>query len=134
MKRKMLAAAMLALVVWPGPVASPEPPQRRLIERADDLPRHTYPVTTAAALMQDDAAFAAFAAQLEADLRADLAAFDIRDRATLKSYYGTLARLALRRGDVESVVLVSCSPRSPSSSRRAVCDAGRSARRNSRGG
>jgi subtilisin family serine protease len=104
MTRKMLAVAVLALVVLPGPAASQEPPQRRLIERADDLPRHTYPVTTAAALMQDDAAFAAFAAQLEADLRADLAAYDIRDRATLKSYYGTLARLALRRGDDDIAV------------------------------
>jgi subtilisin family serine protease len=101
----VLAIGIGGCAVQPGPderltpAGSQPSPQRRPIERADDLPRHTYPVTTAAALMEDDAAFAALAEQLEADLRADLGAYEIGDRATLKSYYGTLARLALRRGD-----------------------------------
>jgi subtilisin family serine protease len=96
---RMLPALVLTLAVCPGYAAPQEPTDRRPIERADDLPRHTYPVTTTAALMDDAAAFAALAEKLESDLRADLAAYEIRDRATLKGYYSTLAGLALRRGD-----------------------------------
>ncbi|HTJ21791.1 MAG TPA: S8 family serine peptidase [Gemmatimonadaceae bacterium] len=48
--------------------------------------------------------FAALAAQLQADLRADLATYDIHDRATLKSYYGTLSDLALLRSDYGTAV------------------------------
>lgn len=44
------------------------------IESADQLPRHTYPVPESArALVEDDAQFAALAAKLETDLKADLA-------------------------------------------------------------
>lgn len=72
---------------------------RRRIERAADLPSHTYAVpATASALLGDSAGFVALMAKLEADLRGDLAAYDIGDRATLKSYYGTLQDLALERG------------------------------------
>jgi thimet oligopeptidase len=74
--------------------------QRIPIQRADDLPRHTYPiVTTIAALLADDREYAALATQVEADLMADLAKYDINDVATLKNYFGILSDLALQRGD-----------------------------------
>ena len=83
--------------------AGPAPRQR--IESADQLPRHVYSVaTTALALFEDTAQFAALATHLQTDLRADLAAYDIQDRATLKSYYGTLSDLALVRGDYTTAV------------------------------
>lgn len=83
-------------------------PARVKVESADQLPRHVYPVsTTAMALLQDDKQFAALAQQLEADLRADLAAYDIQDRATLKSYYNALSNLALLRGEYGMAVAFS---------------------------
>jgi hypothetical protein len=99
MTKSLVAAAVLTIAAWPGPVSPQEPSARRAIDRSDDLPRHTYAVTTTAMLMEDEASFAALAHKLEGDLRADLAAYEIRDRATLKSYYETLGKLALRRDD-----------------------------------
>jgi subtilisin family serine protease len=69
------------------------------VTKAEDLPRHTYPVPeTAARLLEEDAQFAALAARLAADLRGDLDRYDIRDRATLKQFYSTLGSLALLDG------------------------------------
>jgi subtilisin family serine protease len=82
-----------------------KPAPRIKVDRSDQLPRHVYPVTTTAiALLQDDKQFEVLAQHLEQDLRADLAAYDIQDRATLKSFYGTLANLALERSDYETAV------------------------------
>ncbi|NIP83274.1 MAG: hypothetical protein GWM90_30235, partial [Gemmatimonadetes bacterium] len=73
------------------------------IESADQLPRRAYPVPPATStLLEDDAAFAALATRLEADVRADLATYVIEDRATLKRLHATLADLALQRGDYET--------------------------------
>ena len=73
----LLAAAMFALAASAPRVASaqnPAPAARIKVERADELPRHVYPIdTTATALFQDVSRFAALAQRLEADLRADLA-------------------------------------------------------------
>lgn len=98
------AIVAVAVAVTGGGVATaaaqdaPRPAGRIPVVRADDLPRHTYPVTTVTALLQEAAPFRALAGKLEADLRADFAKYEIRDRATLKSYYTTLGRLALLRG------------------------------------
>jgi len=75
------------------------------VERATELPRHAYPVsTTVTELFQNDQQFGAFAQQVEAGLRADLSKYEIRDHATLKSYYGMLSDLALERADYETAV------------------------------
>jgi hypothetical protein len=80
-------------------------PEKIRVESADQLPRHTYPVPeSATALVEDDAQFAALATKLEADLKADLAKYEIGDRSTLKEYYGTLASLALIEGDHEAAL------------------------------
>jgi subtilisin family serine protease len=64
-----------------------------------------YPVpVSASALVEDDAQFGALATQLEADLEADLAKYEIIDRATLKEYYGILASLALIEGDYDTAL------------------------------
>jgi subtilisin family serine protease len=99
----VIPAALPALAQQP-PQQKPAPGRSR-VERADQLPRHMYSVsTTAVALFQDDRQFSALARQLERDLRADLAAYDIQDRATLKSFYGTLSGLALERADYRTAV------------------------------
>jgi subtilase family protein len=93
-----IVIASLAVAMTPG-LAAQTSAARRRIEHAADLPPRVYPVpTTASALLQDSARFAAFAERLESDLRSDLATYDIGDRGTLKSYYGTLRDLAMQRG------------------------------------
>src|SRR5512143_721003 len=70
--------------------------QKRPIDRADQLPVHSYVVTKApSALLHDEAALAALAAAVRADLEADLAAYDIRDTSTLRSYYRALSTIAM---------------------------------------
>jgi hypothetical protein len=106
--RFLLAVSMVFVVrsgVGPAFTQPSQAGQRLQVDKADQLPRHVYRVTTTAlALLQDDKQFAALAQQLDADLRSDLATYDIHDRATLKSYYATLSSLALQRGDYKAAV------------------------------
>ena len=75
-------------------------PAKQVVEKADDLPRHTYALPKApSVVLQDEAAFTAFAAALKKNLLADLAAYDIRDRTTLQRYKGALLNLALLERD-----------------------------------
>jgi Subtilase family len=93
----LLAVSLTAVI--PPSLHAQAPAVRRRIERAADLPAHTYAVpSTASALLGDSARFAVLIGELEVDLQSDLTAYDIADRATLKSYYGTLRDLALERG------------------------------------
>lgn len=65
-----------------------------------DLPPHTYAVSGKAAdFIKDDAKVATLAAQVEADIRHDLAAYDIQDRSTLRDLYETLSDIAMLRRD-----------------------------------
>jgi hypothetical protein len=97
--RSIGLVAVSLTAVMPSSLLAQAPAVRRRIERAADLPAHTYAVpSTASALLGDSAGFAVLMTKLEADLQSDLAAYDIGDRATLKSYYGTLRDLALERG------------------------------------
>ena len=69
------------------------------ITSLDQLPQHTYPIATSASeLLQDDAAFAAFAAAVRADLENDLNRYQLDDTATLQDWYGALANLAILDG------------------------------------
>ena len=65
-----------------------------------DLPPHTYAVSgTAADFVKNDAKVSALAAQVDADVRHDLAAYDIEDQSTLRGLYGKLRDIALLRRD-----------------------------------
>lgn len=107
LSRRVLPIALVALCL---PAVSalaqvPRPADRVRIESADQLPRHAYSVPdSVVALIEDDARFAELAAELERDLEADLAKYEITDRATLKDYYGTLASLALIEGDYDTAL------------------------------
>lgn len=105
----ILVAAGLASVL---PLRAQDPVSRIRIESADQLPRHTYPVPeSATALVEDDVQFAALAAKLEADLKADLAKYEIGDRSTRKEYYSMLGSLALIQGDYDAALAYSDSAR-----------------------
>ena len=85
----------------PPPVAppQPEPPAKPKILKADDLPRHTYPVSgTVTELIESPDKFAALAAQVRADTENDLATYDIEDKSTLKGLKNVLLLLDLTEG------------------------------------
>ncbi len=87
---------IVALVVASAPALAGD---KIVIEKADDLPRHTYTIsTTAVELLDDVAATKALAAQVRKDLEADLAAYEIPDRTTLQGFYGDLRIIAFIEG------------------------------------
>jgi len=80
--------------------ASPVAPARKAVQKADDLPRHTYKVSEApSAILGDQAAFDALAAAVKRDIESDLQGYDIQDRTTLQGYKATQLALALLGGD-----------------------------------
>jgi len=69
---------------------------KKKITNIDDLPRYSYDVeTTVSALLTDDTAFDAFAAQVGADIEKILAEYDIEDKTTLIGYHATLFDIAM---------------------------------------
>jgi hypothetical protein len=104
--RSGASLAALLLLAVPASAQQSGEEERVRIESADQLPRHTYLVPESATkLVEDDAQFGIFAETLEADLRSDLARYEITDRSTLKEYFGTLGSLALIEGDYASAVI-----------------------------
>lgn len=93
LRRTVIATACAALAATAG--AS----NKIVVEKADDLPRHTYRVEgTASALVQDRAAILKLAAEIRQDLQSDLDAYEIPDRTTLKGYYQALRTIAYLEG------------------------------------
>lgn len=85
--------------------ALPAAGSRQVISRADQLPRHTHtlsklPSEMLAAPLDE---LKPLGAKLEAELLADLAAYDIQDAATLREFYSALATLTQLRGDWAAV-------------------------------
>jgi len=75
------------------------------IEKLDDLPRHTYTIDVSAVeLIEDTAAAKKLAAQLKADLEADLEIFDIGDKTTVQGYYQSLGTIALLEGRLDDAL------------------------------
>jgi hypothetical protein len=73
---------------------------KQKVEKADDLPRHTYAVTEAPSrLLNDATAFKALAAAVRRDMAADLLAYDIKDRTTLQNFVGLELSLAMLDDD-----------------------------------
>jgi subtilisin family serine protease len=86
----------IALIAAAGPALAGD---KIVIEKADDLPRHTYTIdTTAVGLLDDEAATKDLAAQVRKDLEADLETYEIPDKTTLQGYYGNLRIIAFIEG------------------------------------
>lgn len=93
------AAAEATAASAPGSAAASVAVKKR-VERADDLPRHTYSIgTNVVDTVKNDAKFAAFAAAYRRDTEADLALYDITDHATLRKLLGSLAVLDFLQND-----------------------------------
>ncbi|MCV2350734.1 S8 family serine peptidase [Paucibacter sp. Y2R2-4] len=106
----LCAASLSAVPALAQTAASPTstaaaPAERKVITSADQLPRRTYTLAQlpSAYLSAPLASLKPLGAQLEADIQADLAAYDIKDAATLREAYGALASLAQLRGDWAAV-------------------------------
>jgi subtilisin family serine protease len=96
--RLVSAAVFSILAVLAAAQAAPQ--EKKKIEKADDLPRHTYTLTEApSALLLDDAPFTALAAAVRKDQEADLAAYDVQDRTTLQAFTSTTLALAMLERD-----------------------------------
>src|SRR5262245_6053577 len=94
---RLLLRTLCVASVAPGILAAaPTAQQKRPIDHADQLPVHSYAVPKAPSLLlRDEPALAALADSLRADLEADLAAYEIRDSAALRSYYRALGTIAM---------------------------------------
>ncbi len=87
---------MLLLVIGCGKQGAGKPK----IEKLDDLPRYTYTIDKPVMeVLDDEAALQTLMAAVKKDLLNDLNTYDIVDKTTLKSYYSTLAQIALIEGD-----------------------------------
>jgi len=76
--------------------------ERIVIEKKDDLPRHSYQVdlpVTALYAPENRDALLALAAAVREDVAGDLKRFDIRDDSTVQDYYGMLGSVAIAEGD-----------------------------------
>jgi hypothetical protein len=93
------APPTIAQVTSPAPAAAPAT-ARTPVTRADQLPRRSVTLTKLPSELLEAplAELLPLADQLERDIRADLAQFDIQDNATLRGIHQTLASLAMLRG------------------------------------
>ena len=83
-----------------GKSPAPAPAGKKIVEKRDDLPRHTYAVPgTITDLITSAAAFDPLAQKVGDDVARDLAGYDIRDKTTLKRLKGVQLNLSLLRGD-----------------------------------
>jgi hypothetical protein len=108
-----LTAVVLAACASPGlpppsaaklPAATPPAVLavvKKPITNADQLPRRSYPIAKLPSELLEApmSELTPLATVLERDVRADLAAYDIQDSATLRGMHGLLMNLAMMRGD-----------------------------------
>ncbi len=93
MRGSLVAVAAAALL------APPLAAQKPVITRADQLPVHSYAVSEVASkVLQDSAAVDRLAAEVQRDIKHDLAHYDIQDRTTRRDDYQALSQIALMQG------------------------------------
>jgi len=100
--RRVAPALLVAVVVGAG--AAHAHAEKIAITKLSDLPPHAYTISMKPSeLAQDAAAVDALAAEIEANLRADLEKYDIQDRSALRRIHGTLLTIAMLQGDEAEV-------------------------------
>ncbi len=94
------AIALAALLLFAASFA--EGADKIKVEKADDLPRHTYRIEGKAVdLLSDTDPLLDLASQVRTNLLDDLSKFEIGDATTLQGYYGLLGTIAFLDGDYE---------------------------------
>ena len=92
------AAAHSVYALPPANTVAQVPADKPVINRKDDLPRHSYRLTlrvTELYLPENRAALLSLAQAVQADILADLATYDIRDDNTIQDYYAVLGSVAI---------------------------------------
>ncbi len=98
--RRSLAALLVAVALVAACAQGP-----RRVERADDLPRFTYPVPAdLEPVVRDPQRFAAIAGPMRRDIEGMLARYDIAERATQRRWLGVLVQLDLLEGRYDDAV------------------------------
>ncbi len=97
----VLCLAMLLVAGAQPALADPPARSGRIpVEKPSDLPTHAYAIQgNPSAVAQNHEAVLVLARQVERDLKADLEAFEVRDKASLTSLYTSLYVTALLRED-----------------------------------
>ena len=97
-----MLAVLSPAVLWVSAAAIGADTTRPVIEKQDDLPRHTYTVTgqaTALYTSETRDQLLALAKAIQADIENDLATYDIRDDNTVQGFYAVLGTVALLEED-----------------------------------
>ncbi|MCP4291569.1 MAG: S8 family serine peptidase [bacterium] len=103
-------AGLLAVIFLLGACASSKPeavhaPEKIVVLSLDELPVHTYSIEgTVSQLVDDRPALKKLHAEYLADLKADLAKYEINDTATLQGKYRSLATMELIAGNSREAV------------------------------
>jgi len=106
MKTRIIIAALAALVAASSAFAQVTAPKKR-IERADDLPRFTYPVKGPLEdIVRDPAKFNAFAASVKRDTESVLRDYDIAENATKRQLFNVLALIAMLDGRYDDALKI----------------------------
>lgn len=104
MKPRILIAALVAALA----VSTAFAQTKKRIERADDLPRFSYPVKgSLEAIVRDPQQFAAFAANVRRDTESVLNDYDIADHATKRGLLNVLALIAMIDGRYDDALRLS---------------------------
>jgi subtilisin family serine protease len=103
-RQSLIACLVFVLASFSGtgfaqtPGESATAASKPVITRKDDLPRHSYQLDTDVVdlyLPENRPVLLALANQVEADILADLASYDIQDDKTVQDFYGVLASIAI---------------------------------------
>ncbi|MCX6934569.1 MAG: hypothetical protein NTZ29_18090 [Verrucomicrobia bacterium] len=104
---RLSSTPLVLTLVWAALAASAlhsATPAKKVVEKADDLPRHTYTLPKPPSeVLRDDAAFTTLAAAVKKDILSDLATHDVQDRTALQRYKSTLLNLAVLERDFASI-------------------------------
>ena len=93
-----LRILLLAATLFAGAAAAPAQ-TRKPVDKISDLPSYSYAISGSVEdTIRDPVKFAAFAREYRSNTEATLAAYDIRDKATLRQLLGSLAQLDALEG------------------------------------
>lgn len=93
-----LRILLLAAALFAGAAAAPAQ-TRKPVDKVSDLPSYSYAISGSVEdTIRDPVKFAAFAREYRSNTEATLAAYDIRDKATLRQLLGSLAQLDALEG------------------------------------
>ena len=104
----MMAVVAITMALAQSDPAGTQPQAKQTkkrVERADQLPVHSYRITgKVSAILTDDAAALQLMNSLEADLKKDLQEYEIQDKATLKGYYDNLCQISVMKAQYDDVL------------------------------